>query len=225
MREHATEGSYFTLTKNIRITKDFETDSLVFSSESTDWSGGNFQPIGTKENPFKGQLDGKGYTISGLKIMGTVTTSELADARVLASYIGLFGWVDEKSLITNLKVDDSELAGREYTGAIAGYSKGIIKNSGAGEDVVIRGGSYTGGLAGYSSQLVEYSFSKAKLIGTTATGGLIGRNYGILRNSYWLKDTATNGAGASGMDSSVQAVSALTLSEFNSQNIEDYLRR
>ena len=133
--------------------------------------------------------------------------------------------MDEKSVITNLKVDDSELAGREYTGAIAGYSKGIIKNSGAGEDVVIRGGSYTGGLAGYSSQLVEYSFSKAKLIGTTATGGLVGRNYGILRNSYWLKDTATNGAGASGMDSSVQAVSALTLSEFNSQNIEDYLRR
>lgn len=225
MREHATEGSYFALTKNIRITKDFETDSLAFSSESTDWSGGNFRPIGTKENPFKGHLDGRGYTISGLKIMGTVTTSELADARVLASHIGLFGWVDEKSVITNLKVDDSELAGREYTGALAGYNKGIIKNSGAGENVVIRGGSYTGGLAGYSSQLVEYSFSKARLIGTTATGGLVGRNYGILRNSYWLKDTAANGAGASGMDSSVQTVSALTLSEFNSQNIEDYLKR
>ena len=38
-------------------------------------------------------------------------------------------------------------------------------------------------------------------------------------------DVIIVGAGASGMDSSVQAVSALTLSEFNSQNIEDYLRR
>lgn len=225
IREHASEGLTFALTKDIKVTKDFETIILPFTSDVADWSGGNFQPIGTKEKPFVGHFMGNGYTISGLKILGTVTTAELLNARVLASYTGLFGWVDEKSILSNVKIDHSEIAGREYSGALAGYSKGIIRYCGVGEGVVIRGGSYTGGIAGYSGQLTEYCFSLADLSGTTATGALIGRNYGALKNSYWLTGSATAAVGSSGLDSTIQGIVPLTIQEFNNQKIEDLLKK
>lgn len=223
IREHADEGAHFLLTKDIVISKDFETKPESFLSTATDWSGGNFRPIGSKAEPFEGYFHGGGYTIEGLNIMGTVQAADIANARELASYTGLFGYISDESQIANLGIDKSSISGKEYTGAIVGYSEGILKYCGIGTETIVRGGSFTGGLAGYSGKVTEYSFSKGSITGTTATGALVGRNYGILRNAYLL-DTSSNGVvGSSGMTSSIVEIKTLTSKEFADQKIEELL--
>ena len=48
---------------------------------------GEWTPIGTNLNPFKGHFDGNGHTISGLSISSS------------ANYLGLFGYTDTDSEI------------------------------------------------------------------------------------------------------------------------------
>lgn len=224
VRAHLGEGAFFVMTNDITITKDFEPTALAFLSAAADWSNGNFQPIGTKDNPFIGTFSGAGYKIEGLYIMGTVPSSEVAGARELASYVGLFGSIAESSVISNLKINNSQIFGKDYTGGIAGYSDGIIRNSGVGETAILKGGSFTGGIAGYNGNLIEKCFSKVNIQGNTATGAIIGKNYGVLRNSYWLDTSYPKSVGVSGMTSSISVVNQVSMQEFVDQNIEQLLK-
>jgi len=223
IREKGNQGAYFVLTKDITITKDFEAKVEPFLSSETDWSGGNFRPIGSKEAPFKGFFDGKGYTIRGLSILGTVKTEELLYARELASYVGLFGAIHQSSRISHLAMDDSQFFGKDYTGAIAGYSEGTLKNCGTGENMVVKGISFTGGIAGYNGLLIEKCYSKATVSGQVAAGAIVGRNYGSLAGSYWLNTSSLEAVGSIGMNSTLQEVKALTKIQFADQNIEKLL--
>jgi hypothetical protein len=225
VRTHMTEGAFFVMKNNIYLTKDFETKAEDFLSAETYWSNGNFQPIGTKEIPFVGNFNGNGYNIEGLYIMGTVPSAELYGARELTSYVGLFGNISESSVISNIMIENSQIFGKEYTGGIAGYNQGIIRNAGMGEDTIIKGSSFTGGMAGYSNNLVEKCFSNADIQGNIATGALVGKNYGVLRNSYWLDTSYEKSVGVSGMTSSTYDVKQVTIKEFTDQNIEQLLKR
>ena len=224
VRLHLTEGAFFVMTNNIKITKDFETNEEAFLSAATDWSDGNFQPIGTKGNPFVGTFNGNGYKIEGLNIIGTVLATEITGARELTSYAGLFGSIGASSIISNIMIENSQIFGKEYTGGIAGYNQGIIRNTGIGDTTVIKGSSFTGGIAGYSDNLIEKCFSKVNIQGNTATGAIIGKNYGVLRNSYWLDTSYPQSVGVSGMTSSISEVKQVTLKEFTDQNIVQLLK-
>jgi len=224
VRAHLGEGAFFVMTNDITITKDFEPNAEAFLSAAADWSNGNFQPIGNKDNPFVGTFSGNGYKIEGLYIMGTVPSAELVGARELASYAGLFGSIAESSVISNLKIDKSQIYGKDYTGGISGYSLGIIRNAGVGETAVLKGGSFTGGITGYNGNLVEKCFSNVDIQGKTVTGSLIGKNYGALRNSYWLRTSYPESVGSSGMNSSISEVNQVSLQEFIDQNIEQLLK-
>lgn len=224
VRAHLGEGAFFVMTNDITITKDFEPTAETFLSAAADWSNGNFQPIGTKDNPFIGTFSGAGYKIEGLYIMGTAPSAELTGARVLASYVGLFGSIAEDSVISNLKINNSQIFGKDYTGGIAGYSDGIIRNSGVGETTILKGGSFTGGIAGYSGNLVEKCFSNVDIQGKTVTGSLVGKNYGVLKDSYWLRTSYPESVGLSGMNSSISAVNQVSSQEFIDQNIEQLLK-
>ena len=225
MRQHLDKGEFFVLTNDIHLTKDFETSSVAFTSEETDWSGGNFRPIGSKGTPFIGTFDGNGKTIDGLNILGTVKAEGLEDARVLASHVGLFGYIGQNGLVTNLAIDDSQISGKEYTGGIAGYCEGIIQYCGIGIETIIRGGSYTGGITGYNGQKVEYCYSIGEIAGTTATGNLIGNNQGVLQHAYWLSPSTLDSVGVAGTESSIQDVVSLTRQEFDVQDIEDLIQK
>lgn len=172
IRMHATEGAFYIVTKNIAVTKDYVTTAPAVTSEEPDWTAGNFQPIGSKETPFKGTLDGNGYTISGLNISGT--TGRNSD-KTEASYAGLFGYLDQGSSVTDLVIDASAITGNQYTGAIAGYNEGTIKNCQLGSKGIVNGRTHTGGLVGYSTQPLSSLRNMGTVTGTSDnTGGIAG---------------------------------------------------
>lgn len=177
MRIHATEGAFYVLKKNIAITKDYTVTPAAVTSSATaadasepDWTEGNFAPIGSREAPFKGSLFGNGYTISGMNISGTVGKGKTA-----AGYAGFFGYLDKSSSVTDVIVDGSNISGNQYTGGIAGYNEGTVKNCQLGEQGVINGQRYTGGLVGYSTQPLNSLRSMGTVSGSQSnTGGIVG---------------------------------------------------
>lgn len=172
IRAHVSEGGYYKLTKDIKVTKDFATVVNTSISEAN-WSEGNFEPIGTEEKPFVGNFDGNGHSISGLNITGTVKGS--AELGNIAGYAGLLGYVDSKSTIEGLTIDKSTIKGSVNVGGIAGYNKGSIINCVLGEGSTVTGQINTGGITGYSEQTLKSDINRGIVEGTnTNTGGIVG---------------------------------------------------
>ncbi|WP_312094891.1 S-layer homology domain-containing protein [Aminipila sp.] len=173
IRIHMSEGGYYKLTKDIKITSDFATTVPNTSTSAPNWSEGNFEPIGTEDNPFVGNFDGNSHSISGLNITGTVKGStELGN---IAGHAGLFGYVDSKSTIDGLTIEKSTIKGSAYVGGIVGYNKGSITNCVLGSDSTVTGQSNVGGIVGYSKQNIKSNINKGTVEGTsTNTGGIVG---------------------------------------------------
>lgn len=174
----------------------------------------NWTPIGDKENPFTGKLNGNGYTICNLNIDRTNDTN-----------VGLFGRTASTSEITNLKLQNVAVNGRIYTAAVVGYNQGVIKDcyvngkvtsyAAAGliaglnmgkvlscrtkGEVCSAGSDSVGGLVGTNSAnigtidldhldnkgVIENSSSNAAVTGYMNVGGLVGQNdCGIIKNSH-----------------------------------------
>ena len=171
MRMHTTEGAFFILEKNIAITKDYSEVSPA-DPHAPDWSEGNFLPIGDEEAPFKGNLDGNGFTISGLNIIGT----EKPEDKVLgADYAGLFGYLGKDSSVKDLVIDASTINGGEYVGAVAGYNEGKIQDCQLGSKGIIAGEQNTGGLIGASSYPISSLRNNGAITGSGSNiGGVVG---------------------------------------------------
>lgn len=127
------------LSAHYKLTRDLDlTEWIQDESPKSGWN-----PIGTTENPFKGSFDGNGKTISGLYIKRNTTNN-----------IGLFGYIAGLSTahakITNLTLQDANVSGNMYVGALAGraieveFSGITLKQS-----IVIGQSEYVGGLFGY----------------------------------------------------------------------------
>ncbi|MCR5791979.1 MAG: leucine-rich repeat protein [Lachnospiraceae bacterium] len=162
----------------------------------------NWTPIGTKEQPFTGTIDGNGHTIKGLKIQ-----------RPNTNYVGLFGVCGETAVIKKLNITEGAVNGRHYTGMVCGYSygeisdcivsgkveafssggiltganNGVVKNCSASGSVKSTGSDSMGGLLGYNSGnigtislkdkgVVSECNSDAIVSGNMNVGGLIGYN-------------------------------------------------
>ncbi|MFA6647539.1 MAG: hypothetical protein WCS32_02780, partial [Candidatus Izemoplasmatales bacterium] len=94
---------------------DFSGTYFKVVSSSSTISLGNFIPIGSAANPFRGHFDG-GFVTFDLAISRTTTNNQ-----------GLFGYLDSGS-IKNLSVSGS-VVGDVYTGAVVGYqNSGTIEN-------------------------------------------------------------------------------------------------
>lgn len=172
IRVHLSEGGYYKLTKDIKITKDFATTVPNAATSTPNWSEGNFEPIGTEGTPFVGNFDGNGHSISGLNITGTAKGK---DTDNIAGYAGFFGYVDSKSTIEGLTIDKSTIKGSVNVGGIAGYNKGAISNCTLGDDCSVTGMVNTGGISGYSIQALKSNINKGNVTGTdTNTGGIVG---------------------------------------------------
>ncbi|MBR0599197.1 S-layer homology domain-containing protein [Sinanaerobacter chloroacetimidivorans] len=177
IRMHVTEGAFYILTKDIAITKDFVTAAPAIASGEDDWSAGNFQPIGSKAIPFKGCLDGDGHTISGLNITGTVGGSKGSggSGKPAASYAGLFGYVGQGGSVEDLTINSSSITGNQYTGSIAGYTEGTIKNCRLGSKGTVNGSTNTGGIVGFSTATLTSLKNQGTVTGKSAnTGGIAG---------------------------------------------------
>ncbi|MBQ4260080.1 MAG: bacterial Ig-like domain-containing protein [Lachnospiraceae bacterium] len=153
------------LNKNYILTKDIVINSEEFIYDESgalaidtgrlyQWS-----PIGKEySNPFWGQFNGNGHTISGVYI----------DSQ--NNYEGLFGY--SRGAIRNIGVVNSYIKGTNYVGGIAGYaSSGTITGScylGS-----VRGtGSYVGAVAGYGTSGIANNcyYLQTDTINTTLSG-------------------------------------------------------
>ena len=77
--------------------------------ENINCSGYAFNPIGNSSNPFKGILNGNGYTIKCLSIEGGSNDQ-----------VGLFGYTNG-SVISNTVFQDFNVSGSTSTGLVVGY--------------------------------------------------------------------------------------------------------
>ncbi len=125
-------------------------------------SGKGWMPIGTIDNPFKGQFNGDGKTIAGLYI----------DDRSL-EYAGLFGAVSEGK-IENLGLQDIYINGGDYAGGLAGYINNVTI-----ERCYVTGtvnGDTAGGITGKvcGNSVICNCYSSVSVSGSSNAGGVAG---------------------------------------------------
>ncbi len=120
-------------------------------TDDIDLSGINWNPIGNFISEFKGTLDGNGYTISNLTL-----NRQYQDSGLISNNQGT---------IKNLKLENVNVVGGDYTGALVGRNEGHVQN------VAVVGGSVTAKI-------------KANLAYDIFVGGLVGNNLGTIENSY-----------------------------------------
>ena len=164
--------------------------------KNIDMAGVEFEPIGTQANPFKGTLDGAGYTIKNL----TINLPE-------SNYVGLFGYTNMRS-IRNLLLEDVDITGKAQVGALAGY---ISNAQSSAAEVFIEScgvtgainskGEVSGSLFGYANNcIINNSYSAARITSLypskyNYTGGLAGYLTGNSRvqSSYFSGEIHSEG--------------------------------
>jgi len=161
--------------------------------------GNGWEPIGTQDEPFKGNYDGKGYKIENLFIDAPERNNT-----------GLFGYIG-RGEVTDLGIEDASVAADENVGGLAGYNEGFISNVyvtgkisgnrdvggliGRNEDGTITesytttttsGEEYVGGLVGYNSWdgAITKSYTTGRVTVEKYAGGLVGSHGGIIDECY-----------------------------------------
>ena len=111
---------------------------------SIDLDNEEWTPIGKSGAVFQGTFDGAGKTISNLKI-----TKELDNTSANCG-VGLFGYTNAPAKITNLTIDNVDITGSLYVGAIVGYgfTGAEISNCHVTGRIEIEGWWYIGGIGG-----------------------------------------------------------------------------
>ena len=143
-------------------------------------SGAGFEPIGTDDG-FSGVLDGNGKVITNFYIN---------DSEGNLEYVGLFGWISETGIVSNLGMTDAFVSSTfdgPHSGILTAYNDGTILNS-YSTGQIYGYDAYLGGLAGYNDDIgdIKNSHSSATITGDdySYAGGLVGDNYGIISDSY-----------------------------------------
>lgn len=126
--------------------------------------GEGWKPI----EQFGGTLDGRGYTISNLTI-----------SRPSAKNVGLFGELQSTAKITNITLDNVNIIGGEYVGALAGVGAGNISHVYVISGSVIGQTNYTGGLVGSQNNgtISNCVVTLNSINGNSSVGGLVGILY------------------------------------------------
>ena len=142
----------------------------------------NYTPIGNANRYFKGNYDGRGHTISGIRIKKDGNGDS-------DKYQGVFGWTDGAT-IQGITLADADITGNNQTGGIAGYNKGTVSDCHVAANVFIRAVqsnvSHHGGIVGQNEGTVSDCTSAATLTsnGGTSFGGIAGINSGTLSHNF-----------------------------------------
>lgn len=142
---HDNPNGYYRLTRDIDM--------------STYSTGDGWKPV----PEFYGKFDGRGYIISNLTV-----------SRASETYCGLFGQVKSGATINNLKLENVNVSGGDYTGAIAGACSGNVTNCSISGRVSSQG-LYVGGVFGlYENGVAQNIVANVSVDGSQNVGGLIG---------------------------------------------------
>ena len=144
------------------------------SLSSPDWEYGtvDWVPIGTELKPFSGSYDGENYTITGIKNSNTG-----------AFYQGMFGHINEKGHVINVRLINISLTGIGIIGGIAGKNCGTVANCSSAGSISTNNSmsECVGGVVGDNSgakALISNSESGCTVRNVYGinTGGIAGRN-------------------------------------------------
>ena len=122
---------------------------------------------------FNGVFDGKGHTIRNYTYSGDNSITGFINE------IGKDGYVKNLTLEVNIRTEDDV----QCIGAVAGINAGIIENCKVSGLVIA--GSEVGGIVGINqySGLINRAQNDAQISGFYYTGGIAGKNYGIIAGS------------------------------------------
>lgn len=151
-----------------------------------------FTPIGTTAAPFTGSFDGNGYTVSNIYIKNTTSPGEP---------VGFFGSAAAGSVIKNFTLtgtvmneDTTNNPNTNNTGGIVGFSEGKLFQ--CHNNAVVIGKYNVGGVVGrlgyqytsYTAETfptIEQCSNHSVVIAAEETaGGIVGRAYGLITNSF-----------------------------------------
>lgn len=177
--------SYFVLSADIDLAGLSAADPL------------GWQPLGTLDEPFIGNIDGAGFTVSGVNINRPDETE-----------VGLFGTLGAPGLIQNLNVSVTGVAGGQATGALVGRQLAgtIMGCSSSGSITTIS--SRAGGLVGsQESGLITQCWSSCGVFGELSRiGGLVGLSQaGTVSESYTTGNSESLSSRVGGVVGSVEA--------------------
>ncbi|GEM_PF-1958600 len=172
-------------------------------------SGSGWEPIGTSESPFTGNIDGNDHTINNLFINRNSTTG-----------VGLFGYISGAEL-TNIIINNANVIGNKEIGILAGratnsvISNSYVNGTVSGTDtfdivgglignvssttisnskaaVTVSGHQRVGGLVGLLNSDAEILScqSEGTVSATDYVGGLVGINFGRIRSSFSTSDVS-----------------------------------
>ena len=159
-----------------------------------DLAGIEWQPIGSRSEPFSGVFRGNGYTISNLTIKANNTDN-----------IGLFAEIGTGGRVENVGLMNVDIVGQSRRiGSIAAFNSGTIINSYAGGKLVDSGDgiNVVGGLVGRNEDgKIVNSYADVNIEAVTGfVGGLVGENQGgSIVNSYAGGDLRVNSGIAGGL--------------------------
>lgn len=181
-----------------------------------------FAPLGSATAQFKGTLDGKGYSIIGIKF-GTTKTKTGSSV-----YSGMFAY--NGGTVKNLNFVDATASNTEgmyqYAGIITAINLGSIENcyvSGTVKNENSKVATYTGGIAGQMLRgSIKNSVSYANVYakgGSQYTGGITGYNEkGTINTVAMYGSIFANGVSAS-TDVYAGGISGFTRAESNLSNL------
>ena len=111
----------------------------VTLTANIDLNNEEWTPIGTSSAQFSGIFDGSNHTISNLYI------------HEIDNGVGLFGYIGNSAVVTNLTIQNISIEGTQYVGSLAGYVHSAkIENINITGKINIAGNDrYIGGLAGH----------------------------------------------------------------------------
>lgn len=176
-----------------------------------DLSGRTINPIGTQLYPFKGHVDGAGFSVTNISL----TSSQ--------DYTGLFGAISSDASLKNITVR-GEISGKSNVGGLVGLNQGVVLNctnlasvSCADDSSLIN----VGGICGYNENTVSDCYNNGTVQGYGVnTGGIVGVNaLGSVTNCFNIGTVSSDYYGAGGIAGNNEA----TISRcYNNASISAY---
>jgi len=153
------------------LTAYYELANNINASDTSGWNeGAGFLPIGQAGN-FTGQLDGKGYVVTGLCINRS------------GVWVGLFKVIGSAGVVKNIGLEDCDIVG---VGACLAYeNNGEIDSCYATGTVADPAASLLAGLVGVNDGAITKCYSEADIDAQGGdAGGLVCENNGTITDCY-----------------------------------------
>ncbi len=161
-------------------TDNFANKTIILTA-SIDLLSQEWIPIGTEENPFAGIFNGRGFTISNLKLNKD------------SSLVGLFGYsLGEISNIDLQNASVSVTGFRQYVGIACGFSTKPIYGITVSGYVSAPECNYVGGVVGKIDHVIKNCTSSAEIHGRTFVAGIAG--YVLISDSHEFTELHNSGA-------------------------------